>query len=234
MALRESKATQVLNIYLNFCEALQRDREITDRNFNRIRIIDSCIGGQQESVRADWGNLFDEVYCLLEQPEIKSRLEKEKKEIQLIREKRKHDKQNYILVAKTIKEAQTKTSSTNLKVQLKSSKKADKPEKNQVQRRLPIKKRSKIKKQKQAERLQSGQKNKEKTIQEQSIKQLRETFWRSVERAKLEEQVRKKVKRQSVQPNCKVSPTYIYDESSIFEDIMDERRAEGKGYGGAK
>lgn len=234
MALEENKAIQVLDTYLNFCKALQRDQEITDRNFNRIRIIDSCISGQQESVKAVWGNLFNEVYYLLEQPEIRARLEKEEKEIQLIREKRKHDKQNLVSAAKSRNEAQTKIPSKNNKLPLKRRKKADKSKKNQNQRSLLTSRHSRSKKQTQVEQLQLEQRNQVHKNQEPSIEQLREIFWRSVVRAKKEEQARKKVKRQSVQLNCKVSPTSIFDNSSVFKDIMDEQRAEGKGYGGAK
>lgn len=39
---------------------------------------------------------------------------------------------------------------------------------------------------------------------------------------------------QSYQPSRKNNSSPIFDEASIFEDIMDERRAEGKGYGGSK
>lgn len=40
--------------------------------------------------------------------------------------------------------------------------------------------------------------------------------------------------KQSYQPSRKDNSSHIFDEASIFEDIMDERRAEGKGYGGSK
>ena len=96
MKLGESKATQILNTYLNFCRTLQRDGEITVKNFNRIRIINGCIGGRQESVKAVWEDIFDEIYKLLEQPVIKSRLEQEKREVELLREKRKNDKQKHL------------------------------------------------------------------------------------------------------------------------------------------
>lgn len=85
MALSESKAVQVINAYLNFCNEFKQTGEITDKNFNRIRFIKSCIGGQEEDVRLTWGDLFDEVYNLLENPEIKLRLDEESKEIEKLR-----------------------------------------------------------------------------------------------------------------------------------------------------
>jgi hypothetical protein len=38
MELKESKAIQIINTYLKFCEALQREGKITDNNFNRIAV----------------------------------------------------------------------------------------------------------------------------------------------------------------------------------------------------
>jgi hypothetical protein len=168
MVLRESQAVQVLNTYKNFCKVFQREGTITDKNFNRIRFINACINGQQDKIKEVWGDLFDEVYCLLQKPEIKLRLEKE--QIQLIREKR------------------------------------------------SLKKR----------------KNQEDKIPEKSIEERREIFWRSIAREKQKDEARKKLRDQNVQPIREVPPMYRFDRSSIFEDIMDERRAEGKGYGGSK
>ncbi|OYE02499.1 hypothetical protein [Nostoc sp. 'Peltigera membranacea cyanobiont' 232] len=209
MELKESKAIQILNTYLKFCEAFQREGKITDNNFNRIRFINSCIHGKEDEIREVWGDLFDEIYCLLQKPEIKSRLLNLKSENSLRKSK----------------------CSNNLTA---SSKKIKASTKNRVQPGSESNKTRKLKKQKQANKLQSKIKNREYIPHEKSINQIRDIFWKSVERAKQEEEARKKLRIKKVQPIREVPPGYTFDESSTFEDVMDERRAEGKGYGGSK
>lgn len=63
---------------------------------------------------------------------------------------------------------------------------------------------------------------------------MRKLLGRLAAQAKQEEQGRKKEKEQSLDLMSKSVSRYIYDDSSILEDIMDEQRAEGKGYGGSK
>jgi hypothetical protein len=212
MGMGESKAVQVLNTYLKFCNALHREGKITDENFNRIRFINGCINGKQDKIREIWGDIFDEIYCLLQKPEIKLRLEEEQRELEISRQKRKLEKQKSV---------------SNLK-------KIETSKKSRVPQHSASNKNSKEKKQKKANKLQSKRKNQGYTILPKSIEQIREIFWRSVALAKEEEEARKKLRRQNVQPIREVSPVHTFDESSIFEDIMDERRAEGKGYGGSK
>lgn len=47
-------------------------------------------------------------------------------------------------------------------------------------------------------------------------------------------EARKKIIRQNFQPILEVDTKYTFDDYPIFEDIMDEQKAEGKGYGGSK
>jgi hypothetical protein len=209
MELKESKAIQILNTYLKFCEAFQKEGKITDNNFNRVRFINSCIKGKEDEIREVWGDLFDEIYCLLQNPEIKSRLLNLKSENSLRKSK----------------------CSNNLTA---SSKKVKTSTKNRVRSGSERNKTRNLKKQKQANKLQSKTKNREYIPHEKSINQIRDIFWKSVERAKQEEETRKKLRIKKVQPIRKVPPVYTFYESSTFEDVMDERRAEGKGYGGSK
>ncbi|AFY43946.1 hypothetical protein [Nostoc sp. PCC 7107] len=236
MELGESKAVQILNTYLKFCKALEREGKITDENFNRIRYINGCINGQQDEIREIWGDLFDELYCLLQQPEIKLRLEQEQRELQNIRQnkkirKQKSDKQ------KSLSNVQSKTNLKNQKAKnnfTNSSKKVDARKKYRINQPLIINKNSQEKKQKQEYKFQFKKKNQVCISYEKSPEQIRKIFWISVARAKQQEENRKKMKKQNIQPIQEVAPLYTFDDSSIFEDIMDERRAEGKGYGGSK
>jgi len=226
MVLGESQAVQVLNTYINFCKVFQQEGTITDENFNRIRFINTCINGQQDKIKEVWGDLFDEVYCLLQKPEIKLRLEKEQIEIQLIREKRSLDKRKSLSNLESKTNPQNSKSSKNSSA---SSKQVKTVNKTGVQQSLLGNSNSRGTKQKQAKR-----KNQEDKIQEKTIEQIREIFWRSVARAKQEEEARKKLRDQNVQAIREIPPMCRFGNSSTFEDIMDERRAEGKGYGGSK
>jgi hypothetical protein len=231
MVLGESQAVQVLNTYLNFCKVFQQEGTITDENFNRIRFINACINGQQDKIKEVWGDLFDEVYCLLQKPEIKLRLEKEQMEIQLIREKRSLDKR------KSLSNLESKTGSQNSKSSKNSSassKQVKTVNKTGVQQSLLGSSNSRGTKQKRAKQKQSKRKNQEDKIPEKSIEEIREIFWRSIAREKQKDEARKKLRDQNVQPIREVPPMYPFDDSSSFDDIMDERRAEGKGYGGSK
>lgn len=223
MALTESKAEQVLNTYLNFCEALQREGKITDENFNRIRFINGCINGQQDENREIWGDLFDEIYYLLQKPEIKLRFEKEQKENQLIRQKRILKKQKLSSNLKSKNSSQNKKCSNNLTT---GSKKVEPSKKNRVEQRSGSNKNSKSKNSKQAKKLQLKRKNKKNEAPKKTIEQIREIRWKLLTLANQEYEPRKKSRIQYVQPLGEVSST--------FKDVMDERRAEGKGYGGSK
>jgi hypothetical protein len=179
-------------------------------NENRyIRFINSCINGKEDEIRELWGDLFDEIYCLLQKPEIKSRLLNLKSENRLQKSKCSNDPTP-------------------------SSKKVKASTKNRVQQGSESNKIRKLKKQKQANKLQYKIKSREYIHHEKSINQIRDIFWKSVERAKQEEEARKKLRIKNVQPIRQVHLVYTFDDSSTFEDVMDERRAEGKGYGGSK
>jgi hypothetical protein len=93
MVLTKGQAFLVLSTYKSFCNAFERDGNITDKNFNRILQINSYLNGKKDDVRAGMGNRFDEIYALLETPEIKSRLEKKKKIAKSIKVNKKHKKQ---------------------------------------------------------------------------------------------------------------------------------------------
>lgn len=243
MALSESKAVQVLNAYINFCNELKRTRQITDKNFNRIRVINSCIGGQKENLRSTWGDLFDEIYKLLEKPEIKSRLDNENKEIQKLRIQKKSEKKSNQELKNSI------ISSSKIKLDIRSSKlKSGNSQKRK--KGIITKINGEYIEEKNIRNTKKsgssvGNEKKRKTkktrqhIEEKSIQELREIFWRSVAQAKQDEQDRNIINknRQIIQPIKKLKkspPIYNFDDSSIFEDIMDEQRAEGKGYSGAK
>ncbi|MEA5514950.1 hypothetical protein [Nodularia sp. UHCC 0506] len=250
MVLSESKADQVINCYINFCNEFKRTGQIIDKNFNRIRVINSCIGGKQEDIRSIWGDLFDEVYKLLENPAIKSRLDNEKKEIEKLRiqklsEKNNNQKlQNSVISSSKIK---TKTrpsqfKSSNIKkrkkgiitkingeyIEQKSIAKINSSDLNVDNTLNP----DNTLKQKTKKR----SKNNGSYIEEKSIQELRKIFWSSVAQAKQNEQAIKIINkdRKIIKPVNKFPPICRFDDSSIFEAIMDEKRAEGKGYGGSK
>ncbi|MBE9051017.1 hypothetical protein IQ243_11425 [Nostocales cyanobacterium LEGE 11386] len=145
MRLGKSKAVQVLNTYLKFCKARQREGKITDKNFNRIRYINGCINGQKDKIREDWGDIFDEIYCLLQQPEIKLRLEKEQREIQIIRQNRKIEKQKSLSNIQLKNNLQNKIIKTKLTA---SPRKNYNKKKNRINQHLISNKNSKNKKQK--------------------------------------------------------------------------------------
>ena len=92
MTLKETTANQVLNAYAKICQELQESGKITGKNFNRLKFIDSCIGGKQETIQALWGNTFVDVYALLEMPKIHSMLTKDKLDNQKIVEQIREEK----------------------------------------------------------------------------------------------------------------------------------------------
>ncbi|MEH2291994.1 hypothetical protein [Nostoc sp.] len=231
MELGEAKADQVLNTYLKFCEVFQREGKITDNNFNRIRFINGCLNGKQDEVREVWGDLFDEIYSLLQKPEIKLRLEKEERKLQLIRQKKKLEKQKLLANIQSKNNSPNKHFSNNLTA---SPKKVEKIKKNRRRKHSASNRNSPDKKQKQTKKLQYTIINRNDQIRAKSREEMLEIYRTSVALAKQEDEARKKSRRQNVQPIREASPKYTFDDSSIFEDIMDERRAEGKGYGGSK
>ena len=126
MTLKETTANQILNAYAKICQELQESGRITGKNFNRLKFIDSCITGKQETIQALWGKTFDDVYALLDMPAIHSMLTKEKlndqKMKEQIREKERIQKkaiqekielkeymENYILQEERMRESSSKT-----------------------------------------------------------------------------------------------------------------------------
>ena len=209
MALSELQAGQVINTYIKFCNEFQVTGEITDKNFNRIRVINSRIGKKKDDIISIWGNLFDEVYELLEKPEIKSRLEDEKKEREKIKINKIAEKK---AKSSTSKQKTKKTSRLDL---TKKQKTKNKNKKQKINNKKQITKNNNI-------------------SEEKSIGEIRKIFWISVAQAKQNEQVRKELQKNRAIIEPIKTPICRFDDSSMFEDIMDERRAEGKGYGGAK
>ena len=78
MTLKETTVNQILNAYAKIRQELQESGRITGKNFNRLKFIDSCIAGKQETIQEIWGNTFVDVYALLDMPTIHSMLTKEK------------------------------------------------------------------------------------------------------------------------------------------------------------
>ena len=87
MTLKETTVNQILNAYAKIRQELQESGRITGKNFNRLKFIDSCIAGKQETIQEIWGNTFVDVYALLDMPAIHSMLTKEKLNDQETKEK---------------------------------------------------------------------------------------------------------------------------------------------------
>ena len=78
MTLKETTVNQILNAYAKICQELQESGRITGTNLNRLKFIDNCIAGKQETIQELWGNTFVDVYALLDMPAIHSILTKER------------------------------------------------------------------------------------------------------------------------------------------------------------
>ena len=68
MTLKETTVNQILNAYAKICQELQESGRITGTNLNRLKFIDNCIAGKQETIQELWGNTFVDVYALLDMP----------------------------------------------------------------------------------------------------------------------------------------------------------------------
>jgi len=196
MTLSEPNADKVIRIYMNFLKEFERVGQITDKNFNRIRLLNRYIGVNQNDVRITWGDLFDEVYKLLEQPEIKLVLDEEDR---VIKERKKQRKE--------LAEKQRKELAENKRKELAENKRKELAENKRKRKEL-----SKANKEERKKRyLENIQ-----TLKRSKLYSNDTPYYRNL------------------QPIRQCNLTCFFDNESIFDDIMDERRAEGKGYSGAK
>jgi hypothetical protein len=92
MTLKETTVNQILNVYAKIRQELQESGRITGKNFNRLKFIDRCISGKQETIQELWGNTFVDVYALLDMPAINSILTKEKLNDRRIKEQIREEK----------------------------------------------------------------------------------------------------------------------------------------------
>jgi|GEM_PF-4143323 len=210
MTLSEPNADKVIRSYMNFLKEFERVGQITDKNFNRIRLINRYIGVNRNNVRITWGDLFDEVYKFLDQPEIKLVLDEEDRAIKERRKKRKGlvEKQRKELVEKQRKELVEKQRKELAEKQRKELAKA---------------------KRKHRKKLSKAKKEERKKNFLESIQKLRKSKLYSNDTP-----CHEWIPLRNLQPIPQRHLTCFFDDESIFDDIMDERRAEGKGYSGAK
>ncbi len=92
MTLEETTVNQILNAYAKIRQELQESGRITSKNLNRLKFIDRCISGKQETIQELWGNTFVDVYALLDMPAINLILTKEKLNDRRIKEQIREEK----------------------------------------------------------------------------------------------------------------------------------------------
>ncbi|MBE9232365.1 hypothetical protein IQ231_11900 [Cuspidothrix issatschenkoi LEGE 03284] len=241
MLLTESKTAQIINTYLNFCKDFNKHGKITHKNLNRILCLNAYLKGKKDDVRLEYGNLLDEIYCLLEKPEVISKIEEEKNKIkipikhenldncvlitQLETKSRELERLEVIKIIKQkpLEKIGTPPSNYNTKKTNNHQLKSGSSNNKQTKKHRKNKKSSK-----------SSQKQKSSYSQTKSKKHKKQSAWK-IRQFQMEEEMRNKERKIRTKKNEQnLSPNTFFDDSSIFEDIMDERRAEGKGYSGSK
>lgn len=222
--LNENQANLVLKAYVDFCQSFYTYGKITDKNLEYLKIIDKYIGSKTEFVQGRLGRVFGEIYALLDNPEIKTVLKNGLHRIE------QHQQKNYN--KKSQKVIKDKVWGNFAEDVLSHLNDLDKPKNEGGAKTSRYISRKKSKAPKVKPNKQQDNQNIEAAIRRQKLEELREIFLASVIRAKQEE-------RENI-GNINygiISDIPIFsqgDDRSTFKDIMDEVRAEGKGYGGSK
>ncbi|MEI6330189.1 MAG: hypothetical protein WCP16_13215 [Pseudanabaena sp. ELA645] len=222
--LNENQANLVLKAYVDFCQSFYTYGKITDRNLEYLKIIDKCIGSKTEFVQGRLGRVFGEIYALLDNPEIKIVLKNGLHRIE------QHQQKTYNKKAqKFIEDDIWGNFAEDVLSHLND---LDEPKNEGDSKTSKHISRKKSKSAKVKPNKQKDNQNIEEAIRRQKLEELREIFLASVIRAKQEE----KENISNINYGI-ISDIPIFsqgDDRSTFKDIMDEVRAEGKGYGGSK
>ena len=185
--LNEKSIENILNTYNKFLNSCNENIGISDENFKRLKHISDIIMPRESIIQEQHGNIFDEIYLLLENLKLQSEIGFKS-----------------IDIMKSAK-AEPKKLRTNKKIGSKSKRKSKKIDKSLLKST-----------------------NKPKTERELICESIKEQAIRVREQRDFQI-FNPEVKTPSMPPYNFESHKKTYD-----QDILDEKRAEGKGYSGSK
>ena len=189
--LNEKSIENILNTYKKFLDSCNESIGISDENFRRLKHISDIIMPRKSIIQEQHGNIFDEIYLLLENLKLQSEIGFKSTDIM----------------------KSTKAESKKLRTNKKSNKKTESKSKR---------------KSKKLDKSLLKFTNKPKTERELICESIKEQAVR----------VREQRDFQVFNPEAKTlsMPPYNFEshKKTYDQDILDEKRAEGKGYSGSK